>query len=152
MSDDLRVGFGAVVDGLGRLKFDDPDGRSAFLFGLKGRRVVETIKRERVTRTVEQNRLLWATYGEVVAEGVELVELATGLPVFQTSEDVHNFAKLALLRKPVMTNRGEVNLLGSTTTLSTEEFSKYIDLLCAKLATLGVYIPPMGGNYPVAYR
>ena len=98
----------------------------------------------KLTRTVAQNRLLWATYGDAVAEGVELVELATGLPVFRSSEDVHGFAKLNLLRRPVMTNRGEINLLGTTTTLSTEEFSRYVEMLCAKLASYGVYIPPRG--------
>lgn len=136
--------FAAQVDGLGRLRFDEPELRASLLASLAGKRVVETIKRERLTRTIQQNRLLWATYGEAVAEGVELIEVETGQPVFKTSDDVHGFAKLNLLRRPVRTNRGEINLLGTTTTLSTEEFSKYIELLVAKLAGYGVYIPPQG--------
>jgi hypothetical protein len=136
--------FGASVDGLGRLKFDAPELRQHALAQLAGKRVVEHIKRERLTRTIQQNRLQWATYGEAVAYGVELVEVESGQPVFQTSDDVHGFAKLLLLRNPVMTNRGEINLLGSTTKLSTTEHSQYIEMLCARLAQYGVYVPPMG--------
>jgi len=134
--------FAASVDGLGRLKFDAPELRQHALAQLAGKRVVEHIKRERLTRSVEQNRALWGVYGDAVAEGVELVELSSGQPVFRTSEDVHNWAKFLLLRRPVMTRMGEVNLVGTTTTLSTEEFSKYIELLVAKLAQYGVFIPP----------
>lgn len=134
--------FGAEVDGLGRLRPDSPEAYAALLQALKGKRVVVTIKRERNTRTAEQNRLLWSVYGEAVAEGVDLIELATGQPVFQCAEDVHAWAKLNFLRRPVETNHGTLNLLGTTTTLSTEEFSRYVELVCGTLAKLGVYIPP----------
>ena len=145
MSEPLR--FPGTADGLGRFKPDEPEVRANELRKLQGKRLVETIVRERSTRSIEQNKLLWGgVYSEAVAEGVELVELASGLPVFQTSEDVHGFAKLMLLRRPVMTNRGELNLLGTTTTLSTDEFSTYIEMLCAKLANLGIYIPPAGSR------
>ena len=135
--------FGAEVDGLGRLRPDNPEAYAALLQALKGKRVVVTIKRERDTRTAAQNAHLWGhVYSEAVAEGVELVELETGAPVFRTLEDVHGFAKLNLLRRPVMTNRGEINLLGTTTTLTPAEFSEYVERLVAKLAGYGVYIPP----------
>lgn len=137
----MSVRLSATVDGLGRLRWDEPEQSVACLRALSGMRVVVEVKRVRDTRTIAQNRLLWHTYGEAVAEGVELVELASGKPVFQSSEDVHGWAKFLLLRRPVMTNRGELNLLGTTTTLSTDEFSKYVELLVAKLANLGVYIP-----------
>lgn len=136
--------FPAVVDGLGRLRFDAPELRATELAKLQGRRVVETIKREVLTRSIEQNRLLWATYGEAVAWSPDLTELATGQPVFRTSEDVHGWAKLNFLRRPVMTNRGEMDLLGTTTKLSTSEFSLYVEMLVAKLAEYQVFIPPMG--------
>lgn len=143
MSDQQR--FTAQVDGLGRLRFDAPEAWAALLQQLKGKRVRVELRRERETRTAAQNRYLWGhVYAEAVAEGVELVELATGLPVFQSSEDVHSFAKLNLLRRPVLTNRGEINLLGTTTTLNTKEFHDYVELLCAKLASYGIYIPPAG--------
>lgn len=135
--------FGAVIDGLGRIRPDQQEAYAALLQSLIGKRVNVEIRRERNTRTAAQNKLIWGhVYAEAVAEGVELVELATGLPVFKTSEDVHGFAKLNLLRRPVLTNRGEINLLGTTTTLTTDEFSKYVELLCAKLAGYGIYIPP----------
>jgi hypothetical protein len=134
--------FSAVIDGQGRIRPDQPEAYHGLLHSLIGKRVNVEIRRARETRTVQQNKGLWHVYGEAVAEGVELVELASGQPVFQTSEDVHGWAKFLLLRRPVMTNRGELNLFGTTTTLSTEEFSKYIELLVAKLAGYGIYIPP----------
>lgn len=135
--------FGATVDGLGRLRPDSPEAWAALLHSLIGKRIVVTVKRERDTRTAQQNRHLWGhVYAEAVAEGVDLVELATGKPVFQSSEDVHAWAKLNFLRRPVETNRGTLNLLGTTTILTTEEFSRYVELVCGTLAKLGVYIPP----------
>ena len=132
----------ATIDGLLRFKWDDPDTAQALLRGLVGKRVNVLVTRYRETRTAEQNRALWrGVYTEAVAEGVELVEIATGQPVFKSAEDVHAWAKLNFLRRPVMTNRGELNLLGTTTTLTPEEFSSYIELVVAKLAQLGVYIP-----------
>lgn len=136
--------FPAIVDGLGRLKFDAPELRQVELSKLVGKRVVESVKREVLTRSIEQNRLLWGTYGEAVAWGPDLIELATGQPVFQTSEDVHGWAKMNFLRRPVMTNRGEMDLLGTTTKLTTAEFSQYVEMVVAKLAEHGVFIPPMG--------
>jgi hypothetical protein len=134
----------ATVDGLGRLRFDPPEIAAAELSRLAGKKVTVIVKRAVNTRSIAQNRLLWASYGEAVAEGVDFVELETGQPVFQSRDDVHGFAKLALLRRPVMTNRGEIDLLGTTTKLTTAEFSKYMDLLVAKLAKYGVYVPPPG--------
>jgi hypothetical protein len=133
--------FPATIDGLGRLKFDEPELVANELRKLAGKRVVVDVKRERLTRSIEQNRLLWSIHGEAVADSADWVVLATGQPVFENRDAVHGFAKANLLLKPTLTNRGEVNLLGSTTTLSTTEFSKYIELLCAKLAQYGVNIP-----------
>ncbi len=64
--------------------------------------------------------------------------------VFQTRDDVHDFAKLNLIATTRRTTRGMLNLLGSTTEFSETEFSEYIERVCAKMALLGVYIPPAG--------
>jgi hypothetical protein len=133
--------FPAIVDGLGRIRYDEPELVAAELRRLAGKRVHVKVTRERLTRSIEQNRLLWSIHGEAVADSADWVVLATGQPVFENRDAVHGFAKANLLLKPTMTNRGEVNLLGSTTKLSTAEFSKYIELLCAKLAQYGVKIP-----------
>jgi hypothetical protein len=137
--------YPAGIDGIGRIRFDTPELVAAELSQLAGKRVTVRITREQLKRSAEQNAFLWAhVYTEAVAEGVELIELASGLPVFKKREDVHNFGKLNLLSKPVLTNRGELNLLGTTTTLSVSEFSEYIDRLVAKLAQYGICIPEMG--------
>ena len=109
---------------------------------LAGKRVVEQIKREVLTRTIEDNRALWGDYTEAVGEGPDLIDLSTGQPVFMTPEDVHSWAKLLFLRRPVETNRGHLDLLGTTTTLTREELQEYRNLFVAKLANLGVYVRP----------
>jgi len=140
-----ELAFPGTADALGRLRFDDPELVANELRAIAGKRLRVIIKRLLDTRSMGQNRLLWGhLYTETVANAVDLVEIESGLPVFQTREDVHGFGKLLLLRRPVMTNRGELNLLGTTTTLTTAEFNDYMERLCAKLATLGVYIPPVG--------
>jgi hypothetical protein len=142
VSEALR--FPARVDGLGRLVFDAPELRTMELSRLAGRRVVEVVKREVLTRTIEDNRALWGDYAEAVAEGPDLVDLGTGQPVFMTSEEVHGWAKLMFLRRPVETNRGRIDLLGTTTTLTRDELREYRNLLVAKLAGYGVYVRPAG--------
>jgi hypothetical protein len=138
--------FPATADGIGRLRFDTPEIVAAELSRLAGKRLKVEIKRLHDTRTLAQNARMWCLYGDAVAEGTELVELASGLPVFQSREDVHGFAKLNLLRRPVMTNRGEISLLGTTTTLTISEHAEYMERLVAKLANYGVYIPPYLGE------
>jgi len=134
--------FAASVDTFGRLKFDQPEVRQHLLARLAGKRVVEQIKREVLTRTIEDNRALWGDYTEAVGEGPDLIDLSTGQPVFMTPEDVHSWAKLLFLRRPVETNRGHMDLLGTTTTLTREELQDYRNLFVAKLANLGVYVRP----------
>lgn len=137
--------YQGTADGLGRLRYDTPELAAAEISRLAGKRLTIEIKKERLTRTIQQNRLAWGhVYAEAVAEGVELVDLETGLPVFKTRMDVHGFAKRLLLSAPKETKFGTIHLLGSTTTLSTDEFTTYIEALCAKLAGYGVYIPPIG--------
>jgi hypothetical protein len=139
------IQLGATVDGLGRLKPDDAGAWAVALKGLEGKRVVVEIKRERNTRTLAQNKLLWGhVYTEAVAESADWCEIETGAHVFRTVEDVHGWAKLNFLRRPVRTTRGDLDLLGTTTRLTAEEFSRYVEHVVAKLAGFGVYIPPSG--------
>ena len=136
--------FQATADAIGRLRWDTPEIVAAELSKLAGKKLRVEIKRAVSTRSIEQNSYMWAVYGEAVANGDSLIDVRTGLPVFQSRDDVHGFAKLNLLRRPVITNMGEINLLGSTTTLNSEEHAYYMERLVAELAGLGVYIPPFG--------
>jgi hypothetical protein len=133
--------YAATIDGIGRLRFEQPELVAVEMSRLAGKRVSVIVKRDFDVRSLQQNKFMWAVYGDAVAEGTELVELASGLPVFKTREDVHGFAKVNLLRRPVLTNRGEINMLGTTTTLTTEEHARYMEMLFAKLAFYGVEIP-----------
>lgn len=139
--------FSGTVGQDGRIHFDSNVTMMSELRKLAaGMRVSVLVRVERPRRSTEQNRLLWHTYGEAVADGVDLVELSTGAPVFQTRQQVHDCAKMWFLRRPVVTNRGELDLLGTTTTLTTSEFSEFLERVVAKLAQFGVYVPPPGGG------
>lgn len=137
--------YQGTADAIGRIRYDTPEIAAAEISRLAGKRLTIEIKKERILRTQQQNKALWGhVYAEAVAESVELVDLGTGLQVFQCREDVHGFAKRLLLSAPKETKFGMIHLLGSTTTLSTDEFQDYTEALCAKLAGYGVYIPPIG--------
>lgn len=138
--------FDFTPDAIGRIRWEAPEVVANELAKLAGRPMRAELKRAVNTRSIEQNKALWWMYGEAVADGVSFVELETGQPVFKTREDVHGFGKLNLLRRPVMTNRGEIDLLGTTTLLTVQEFSEYMERLVAKLANYGVYIPPFGSS------
>lgn len=139
--------YPAKADSLGRLRFDDPELAAHEIARLAGKPLRVEIALFRHRRSDAQNRMGWGhVYKEAVADAADWIISETGLPVFQTRDDVHRFGKLHLLVKPTMTNRGMVDLLGTTTELDTAEYNEYIERLCAKLAQNGVYVPPIGGG------
>lgn len=102
----------------GRLQIDRGAMRQA-LAQWEGKTVRVTVKRDRPTRSDQQNKYLWFAYG--------LLEESTGQP----AEDFHHAAKLKFLPKSVALSDGngvvvdEFVVGGSTTKLSTVEFNDY---------------------------
>lgn len=145
--EDKRPPYRATITDSGLIVFEHEPIVRRELAALAGKTVNVQVSKFRRTRTIEQNSLLWWSYGEALGEAVDLVELRTGLPVFKTRRQLHDTAKMWLLRKPVETNRGTLDLLGTTTTLNTQEFSDYLERFAAKMADLGVSVPsPNGGR------
>lgn len=139
------------VDTIGRIKYDEPELAATELSRYAGKYVRVEVVWQRNTRSLAQNAMGWGhVYREAVAEAADWLILdATGAPVrpvFRSRNDVHNFAKANLLLAPTPTTRGMVPLMGSTTELTTSEYSEYIERLCALLAQKGVKIPPAGNS------
>lgn len=102
------------------------------LEGFEGKAVELKLDRVRDTRSLRQNKFLWGVVLATIAE-------ATG----NTTEDLHEYFKTKFLpRRFVVLNGKEQEVTKTTTTLTTDEFSKYLEQLAAFAATeLGITIP-----------
>jgi len=87
-------------------------------------------------RTTRQNSYLWGVvYAEIAAD--------TGY----STEDIHEAMKAKFLpRNFVDIGNEEIRVPKSTTTLSTDEFGKYVDQIVAFAGELGIAIPPPNGQ------
>lgn len=115
---------------------------SAFMRSCKGKNRV-TVKRLRARRTNPQNRMYW---GLVVAS---LVKYLAEQGESYTAEEVHHIFGAKFLRVSVIDRRtGEVvgETIRSTTKLSIEEFSSFIEQCVAWLADMFDIVCPMPGE------
>lgn len=121
--------FLATIQG-GKMSLHQRDRLSRYLSTLKAGLYELTIKRRIKTRSLAQNNYLWGVV-------YELVSCETGM----SPEEVHNFCKMAFLKKRV----GKWVTLGSTANLSTLDFSDYVERVRAWAGSeLGVVIPDPG--------
>lgn len=108
---------------------------AAYLKPLDGKRVVVSIKERKQIRSLNQNRLYW---GFVLPPIVQMFRDA-GNNV--DAEDVHNYLKehVGKFRQVLVTGEGEVlSSIGSTTRLTTSEFSDYVAKVQAWAVEYGV--------------
>jgi len=105
----------------------NPDRYHLWLGSLEGQQVEVVVRKAVSKRTIDQNALLWKYY--------ELIADETGDDV----DSIHEFLKRKLLPPQfIKTKWGEAKIPASTTTLSTIEFSQYLDRINA---LTGVPIP-----------
>lgn len=89
---------------------------------------IESLKNK---RTINQNSYYWGVVLDTIAE-------STG----HTQEELHEvFKKMFLPKKFLLINKKEIQLDGTTTALSTDEFGKYIDRIIAEAGQMGIAIP-----------
>ena len=89
---------------------------------------IETIKE---LRSIYQNAYYWGVVLAVISDH-------TG----HTPEELHDaFKKMFLPKRFVVVGKQEIELDGTTTALSTVDFSHYIDRIAAKAAELGIEVP-----------
>lgn len=103
-----------------------------FLHTRNGKAVEVKLARPTSTRSLRQNKWYWGVVLTTIAE-------STG----NTTEDLHVVLKeMFLPRKFITLGTKEVEVRKTTTDLSTDEFSKYLEALSAWAATeLGITMP-----------
>lgn len=115
----------------GKLKILHPDRWEAFKRTLKDGRYKLIVKPMKQQRTLDQNSYYW---------GVVLPTIAD-----ETGHDVNElhdiFKQRFLQRKTVTFNNKDYEVTGSSTDLSTQEFSEYIERIKAEMALFEIIIP-----------
>lgn len=103
-----------------------------FLRTREGKAVEVKLSRPVNSRSLRQNRFLWGVVYTTIAE-------ATG----NTTEDLHEHFKNQFLPRRFVTLAGkEMEVAKTTTALSVDEFSKYLEQLAAFAASeLGITLP-----------
>jgi hypothetical protein len=98
----------------------------------------------RKRRTLAQNRYLWAGVYRDVLDGMRRHCFEHGVECpFQDEDDIHIWAKHRFLRAEHVLPGGELlELCPSTTLLDTQQFSAYVERICAWAAEppRGIYV------------
>jgi len=111
----------------GKLNLKNTEAFDMWCGSLEGKEVDCIVRERKKDRTIAQNSFYWLY--------LTLIEKETG----NDANDVHEVAKRMFLRpRFVMVMGKEVKLPNSTTNLSSQEFSEYLDKICA---WCGVPIP-----------
>lgn len=102
----------------GRLKIDKRDRFQKYLNTLKGR-VILTLQRStpKMERSTSQNRYYWGVLIRMVAD-----EMGHLVP-----DDAHDFMKRLFLKRGIDFKGKRYEVVGSTASLDTIEFEKYLD-------------------------
>ena len=115
---DLKY-FGKVDDG--KLTIFQ---RNDMVSGLQnlGSGFVEIIIRLAGKRSSPQNRYYWGAMLPIVKEGLK------GVGIEMSKEQTHELLKYKFLKREFITSDGDIlQIIGSTTELSTKEFNEYIE-------------------------
>jgi hypothetical protein len=89
-----------------------------------------TIQRKKEPRTVSQNALMWMWF--------ECISQETGTP----KQDVHDYYCTLFLAKPISIGNKQVMVKGSSSSLTTAQMTKFLNLIQADAeAELGINLP-----------
>ena len=142
----MRLGAGRP-----RLVIESPARWLAALSRLVGQRVRLQLWREKKRRTLAQNKLLWGTVYPVVLAGLREIALDAGEQCpFRDVDALHEALKYRHLSASIVRVAGEEwEIPPSTTRLTTEQFSAYVEAICRWAAAKGIYVPPPGERIEV---
>ncbi len=107
----IPILYGKVKDG--KLKLDVPQSYLVELSKFEGQRIELTIRKERHSRSLSQNRYYWGVIIEILSNNFGY-----------DKEEMHEALKFKFLKKHEDT---DLVTVGSTAKLSTAEFTDYID-------------------------
>ena len=105
---------GKIVSG--RPILDDPDMFKKYCLSLEGNSVFVTVEKMKNIRSNAQNRYLWGVLYKLISDSL-------GWEI----EDVHTFCKQEFNPKHIELKGEEWKVGGSTTKMSTIEFSEYVE-------------------------
>ena len=126
----IPIFYGQVKDG--KLKLDAPQSYLVELSRLEGQRIELTIRKERHTRSLRQNKYYWGVIIEILSDNFGYEK-----------EEMHEALKFKFLKK-----HGDTDLVtvGSTAKFSTAKFTEYIDEIIRWASTeYQVVIPSADG-------
>lgn len=114
----------------------------AYLGRLVGQTIRLTVTRTKGKRSSQQNKYLWAVVYEDYLNGLRARAADVGMELpFRTKDDLHFHLKAKYVGMPVAEFDGEeVHLDPTTTALTLEQFSTYIEAIKAEAAHRGIYI------------
>jgi hypothetical protein len=114
----------------------------AHLGRLVGQTIKLTVTRQKGKRSSQQNKYLWACVYEDYLNGLKERAADVGMVLpFRTKDDLHHHLKAKYIGLPVADFDGEeVHLDPTTTVLTTEQFSLYIEAIKSEAARRGIYI------------
>ncbi len=119
----------------GKVVFDRVDMLNSYLIGLEGKEVEVIVSRRKKHRTNPQNSWYWACVVAIPAEHFGY-----------TPDEMHEAFKWLFLKKD---ENNKPPTVRSTTSLSTVEFSEYVEKCRQFCAEEGLYIPdPEEVDYP----
>ena len=116
----------------GKLILDQPERYLVHLAGLNNRRVELILRKRRSKRSDSQNKYYWGVI-------IELLSNHCGY----TSDEMHSALKIKFLSDHQEDEKGLIRV-GSTATLTTDEFIRYTNEIVRWSAGMGVYIPDPG--------
>ena len=128
----MSVPFGARITEDGVPEFDEPERFSIYLKRFKGQRVLIEVRKVQTNRSIPQNKLLWACYGEIVAQ------LFYNRPDV-VSEDIHEYCKQKFCpTTSIVMPDGTEGKIRSTRKLNTAQMAEYLERVMAQFADYGV--------------
>lgn len=128
--------FGKLLNG--QIVLDNGRWFKGTLAGFEDCDVKLTVERKRGTRSEKMNNYLWGVVYETIAE-------KTGyLP-----EEVHQIFRSKFLSEKRVWRGGNITIARSTATLTTDEFSEYLNQIISDVAEMSIEIPLPDKEYAV---
>lgn len=115
----------------GKAKIDNPELWQQYLRQLEGRQFDLTIEEHKEKRTQAANRYYWGVICQLAGEHFGY-----------TKDEMHEAFKFLFLRRP--REEGKPETVGSTATLTSEEFADYLDHCITFCAQHGIEVPEAG--------
>ena len=122
--------FTAQID-FGHIKLDDKPSFDAWISTLEGKKVDVVVSKYRKNRTDNANKYLWGVCYQLMAD-----ELGYSV------DDIHSLMKGMFLKKVAVIKGKKYDVIQSTASLSTDDFSAYIEKIKQFASQeLNLYLP-----------